>query len=1753
MPNDTKDIDLSGFDEAVKQQPSKAIDLSGFDEAIKKKDGTTSNGTAPNSVNGGSQGQSGSQPNIQGLGGFATQGQAFNSINQLQEQKTYNLPNSGYAAPQRKVQPTQNNGYRWNPVTPQGNPVAKPTNTSSVGDTQQTVDDQLQQQQKKQQEQDKNNAFYGSIIQRSDILNTDTNNPQQVKDKIYDAALQSSKNVLGTTGLPTPEETYSLTKSGIDANLAVLQNQLLSTPKGQQYNALLDKYNKLYQIGNGLIDDYPQIKQKMIDTEEVNESYRNLPPVLKQVAELGAGARNQLLDIAGNIGQAEGNLIGDKQSGQRYKDVLDSYKLKTPEDNDFTQTGIADNASIGLGSMVPFLAAYATGSGEISSVLQTAGVNAGTADVIAGVTANIPLQYNQAYTEAENAGMKSEADKNLYALNSSMLTGMVFSMLPALKTVKGLDEPIANGAKEYAASLAANEGQQTALQKGMAAAKKGLANIAENAGLMASNDFIQKLNNGVQNTISGNTNFDPTIDPKQELKSIITNSLIMAPFGLISGANKWSEQSKLNRESLLYGASNAQQILPELTKLNNEGKITDEQFKNTTKLVTSLSGAWEQLPEDLDIKTKEKVLPLVAQRNHLESAGEKLTPVLAKRNEEQIKIIDNKIDKLVKPKTETDATKEINNQEGVQSERESGNQSGETTETGSSDSVFGEAESGAQDAIKPVNGVITHPESLDSKNGLENSNDSDNKERPNDKLSPEGEAEAKNIDLTNYDKIFVSPNERTVQTVDLANKKPDAEIVQTPLLKTGDISNYEGTKEENFPETAWLNSKDGNEFKDRMEEAYKLKQENPDAAFVTHTKVERALEALDKTDGKWTDKTTKDFLNQKSERPEQQAPSEGEVKIKESEPSINISSEPIAKSESGIDKDGTKIANAVNDAFIEGKFGTEALDKVMGKLDDTDTKAIYDKVKEKINTGIIEPKKVVERILTTKQGSEQDQATLLYQLAHLKGEETELQKAIINEDNEGKKRELQNNLIDVQNSMMDNALANRMLGRTASSIFRLRQLWVNRDMSLDDMQQQYMASKGIKELTKEQSEYVRSAYNALRESKVKLGNAREELEKAREENERLLSDNEKLKALKDKFINQKKAERHTKNEEILSKSKERLSKAKEELKKLRGNFNSGFDPKVAIEIGKIAAEKVYQGVVKFDELIKNILDEVKDVFPNWTKDDVVRHLLVTKNKDGELSPSSAAEQYIASKYNLDKSNSAIRDKVKAYDIAHREYALKQYEWQKERRNDIMENRSAKEKIVDSILRWQRFSVLSYPSTIAKLAAVVGQQLLFKPLKFGLQKLIYHAFDLPKKFSGGELKNPLDKATIWGNPDWSSIGKYYSEFVRNFALANLQEHFKGIDTKELLYGNSFMYDEFNAASGILDMPGRTHGYMKSFIKNPEFKYAQEQIVTNYISKMGDIQKEMDNPYLAEEHKQSLEDEYNKYDVTNEDVMERVNKLSLEHGKWAILMNDNKFVEKLNKFTNDTGIAGALIKSEFPVLKIPLNYVGRAFATKYGLIQAVIGKGKDTMPSIMRLAIQGTKDLTPEQANLLGRTVTLGSMGAAFFMLGYMNKDNIKENEDGSYSLGGMTIDKNLVHSPELESVFSGVHTAQKFEDEEMDDKNMYKWIKDFGESDLEIMAKAPFTSMLTYGFLPRAAMSLNNKDKDKVGENMENAVFKKISDMATPGFVKQTATALDKDSEGNTVKRKPEGDELERFWQTLELRIPKLREKVPESE
>jgi len=182
--------------------------------------------------------------------------------------------------------------------------------------------------------------------------------------------------------------------------------------------------------------------------------------------------------------------------------------------------------------------------------------------------------------------------------------------------------------------------------------------------------------------------------------------------------------------------------------------------------------------------------------------------------------------------------------------------------------------------VKPIEitgtKVFEHGEDDNTAEGLENG------VKPTD-LTDKGSKEAESIGNFIKDnqpettRVEHSDVKRAKETGEEVAKTAGIESVPNPVYRTADIGNFDGKPEGTFDEKGWTEGKyDDNKtvepfqtFTDRMEKAYDhTKNEiGKETVVITHSKVTRALEALEKTDGKWTDETTKDFLKLKEKSP----------------------------------------------------------------------------------------------------------------------------------------------------------------------------------------------------------------------------------------------------------------------------------------------------------------------------------------------------------------------------------------------------------------------------------------------------------------------------------------------------------------------------------------------------------------------------------------------------------------------------------------------------------------------------------------------------------------------------------------------------------------------------------------------------------------------------------------------------------------------------------------------------------------------
>lgn len=222
--------------------------------------------------------------------------------------------------------------------------------------------------------------------------------------------------------------------------------------------------------------------------------------------------------------------------------------------------------------------------------------------------------------------------------------------------------------------------------------------------------------------------------------------------------------------------------------------------------------------------------------------------------------------------------------------------------------------------------VVEHGEDTNTAQGLENGI------KPT-SLTEKGIAYAKALG-----KHIVEKGKNLIVTSDVARAKETAKIsseesgVKTEVnknLNTWNIGEHDGGKEGSFDEKYYVEhpaekpegGESFNDFKTRMEKAYAdVKAMPKEVQVVAHSKVQKAFKALDKTDGKWTDETSKEYLGESKIEPqtEQITPEVGAEQP--TEPTTENVDEPKG------DKDEPKVAGISNRVMkdIERRLGITA-------------------------------------------------------------------------------------------------------------------------------------------------------------------------------------------------------------------------------------------------------------------------------------------------------------------------------------------------------------------------------------------------------------------------------------------------------------------------------------------------------------------------------------------------------------------------------------------------------------------------------------------------------------------------------------------------------------------------------------------------------------------------------------------------------------------------------------------------------------
>ena len=505
----------------------------------------------------------------------------------------------------------------------------------------------------------------------------------------------------------------------------------------------------------------------------------------------------------------------------------------------------------------------------------------------------------------------------------------------------------------------------------------------------------------------------------------------------------------------------------------------------------------------------------------------------------------------------------------------------------------------------------------------------------------------------------------------------------------------------------------------------------------------------------------------------------------------------------------------------------------------------------------------------------------------------------------------------------------------------------------------------------------------------------------------------------------------------------------------------------------------------------------------------------------------------------------------------REYSAQATELRSQLSRQVAENRARIKAAtpmtaMDYLLAWQHMSLLSRPSTLAKLGMAAAERTAISPVEEliggGLNRIApdlsakaqvegklvpkAEALALQKVFQKSTYKGALQKI----NSGQNILDKTYGD--------------KTFGTGAKLSDALLPKGEGRNYRGFLDFFGNLHGAIKTPAQHAAFARAFEKI------------------------SQSMPEST---DLTDPRVQMQIGTRAYLESKRAIFMQDNAVSHFLTKtirgLENSTEhptvgkIGAAALRIAAPIVKVPTNYIGevghylgglaeapaRQLAAKIGDVRSEGGRltGDGVKGSVKYIADiiknKSADSMTPEQADAVVRAYKKGGLGAGLVALGVFGQKNgwIKLGgyyeagkkdpnglKPGDISIDGYVIPHLILHHPAFEALQWGGQMAKSWQ------QTAGSWVDKAGHGALVSGAgtieNAPFLREVT-----DATRALRS-DKD-AGRFLGNAA----TSIAVPGIVQQAAAGMDTTKTGQPIPRNPRG-----FKEQVKMAIPGLRQQVP---
>lgn len=487
----------------------------------------------------------------------------------------------------------------------------------------------------------------------------------------------------------------------------------------------------------------------------------------------------------------------------------------------------------------------------------------------------------------------------------------------------------------------------------------------------------------------------------------------------------------------------------------------------------------------------------------------------------------------------------------------------------------------------------------------------------------------------------------------------------------------------------------------------------------------------------------------------------------------------------------------------------------------------------------------------------------------------------------------------------------------------------------------------------------------------------------------------------------------------------------------------------------------------------------------------------------ELEEKSSKGDFSTRKANpvaLDKEGSEIQTRLRE--------SQKRFEDLKEK--ERQKNLSIPERIAQTWGKFRRAFLLSGPSIIAKLGMSSAVELVSQPTKEAIGTVF-------SKTPG--LNRISEMAPTEGGANLRAEISAHTDGVMA-AIKAMGAHAKNKPSDlDTLMGYK------DAPRELLDWFGSLHALLKDPARETAFRRAYEKSQT-FEALHGN-------------------------DITDPVIMLRSQVRAIQAAKRATFTEDNAVVDVYNRMMSyfsqkDAGghvptgraLAGAAIRHEFPIVRVPSNIVASAWEYSFGLAHGGVRAAA--------AFAKGIENLKPEEADLIMRQLKKGTLGGAIMLLGFLNPNAVggyyqqgKKQQPGDVQYGGMRISgvdipRIFLHNPLIEPAQIGA-TLRRVMDSKL------------RKSDAENQGVSAGAMAAAVGLVQEIPFVRETTDFDKALNPYERGgwIGNQVKSTVVPQAVSQAAEYFDKDAAGNPVKRKPGT-----VGEAIKSGIPGLRETVP---